>query len=244
MVVANSSVSSAQSGAENAGNNAGRTGIESSLSINRGEGSIGVENSFGVTKNSQIKEIRNSMGVKNDIARRMPAEVLKKIVEYRRIADEMISKEPAADGWWSSYNLCTDLSGKWLPELEKRGMKVTFSATDSNAVRANVIVNGLEQQAYKFHVFLTDSSFGTGENEIIFDPTYMQFLEGADKLKGLPKIFIGTHSDAEKLFARFKKNCRVEAGEGGDPLTGKYEIKSFTELIYSYGRSAAARQSF
>ncbi len=63
-----------------------------SFAIEATQGGFNVESSFGVTKNSQIKEIRNSMGVKNYISRRTPGEVLKKIVEYRRIADEMISK--------------------------------------------------------------------------------------------------------------------------------------------------------
>jgi hypothetical protein len=178
------------------------------------------------------------------IFRRTPPEVLKKILQYRKIADEMIAKDPSPDGWWSLYGFCTDLSGKWLPELHKRGMKAALSATDSNATRAFVICDGKEKQIFKFHVFLADRSFGTGENEILFDPSYMQFIEGADKIKGLPGIFIGTHRDAEKLFARFPEKCRVEAGDGGDPLTGRYEIKSFTELTYSYGRNAAARQTF
>lgn len=221
-------------------------GIESSLSVDGSQGGLKVNSTFGANNGSKLSDIKNSLSVKPGLkgASGPSPATLKKIVEYRRIADKMIAAEPAADSWWSGFNLCTDLSGKWLPELNKLGMKATLSATDSNAVKATVIADGRERQVYKFHVFLTDGSIDTGENEIIFDPTYRQFIAGADKLKGLPLIFIGTRADAERLFGRFKKYCRVEAGEDGDPLTGRYEIKSFTELIYSYGRNAGARQSF
>lgn len=244
-----------------------RKGVSSSLDVEGGPARIDAESRFETTGGYGTREVTSSLSAappegsssgigrinstfsRNGfggagIFRRTPPEVLKKILQYKKIADEMIAKEPASDVWWSSYGFCTDLSGKWLPELQKRGMKAALSATDSNATPAFVICDGKEKQIFKFHVFLADRSLGTDENEIIFDPSYMQFIEGADKLAGLPKIFIGTRHDAEKLYARFRERCRVEAGDGGDPLTGSYEIKSFTELTYSYGRNAAARQTF
>lgn len=245
----------------------GQKGVSSSLDIEGGSSGVGVRSEFAASNGSDTKEISSSVSVGPSavpgsgigavnstfrrtgasvagVFRRTPPQVLIKILQYKKIAAEMIAKQPAEHEWWSTYNYCTDLSGKWLPELQKRGMKAVLSATDSNAVRAFVIREGKEVQAYKFHVFLTDSSLGTGENEIIFDATYMQFLEGAAKLKGLPKIFIGTRHDAEKLFARYASHCRVEAAEGGDEFTGRYEIKSYTELIYSFGKNAPARQTF
>lgn len=226
-------------------------GIGSSLVAARDGGDLEVRSAFSASGGKGgIASVGSSLSTKkitegaSNVFRRTSPQVMKKIAQYRRIADEMIAREGDADAWWSGYNLCADLSGKWLPELEKRGMKTVLQATDTANSRSTVILDGREIQAHKFHVFLADNSLGTGENEIIFDATYRQFLEGSDKLSGIPKIFIGTRAEAERLFARFKKSCRVEAGEGGDPMTGRYETKSFTELIYSYGRNAGARQSF
>lgn len=235
------------------------SGVDSGLGVRSTDGGgLDVDSRFGLTRDGQRQGIRNDISVPgptqlnqlaNELAGRefgtaaSPAQ-RERIAQLKSVIAEVLTREPAADAWWSGYNLCTDLSGKWLPELEAHGLKLTLQATDTNSARATVVVDGREEQVHKFHVFLADLSLGTGENEIIFDPTWQQFLAEAGRDPGLPRIFIGTRAEARSLYSMRKAYLRVEAGEGGDPRTGRYEPASLTELIYSFGRNTGARISY
>lgn len=85
---------------------------------------------------------------------------------------------------------------------------------------------------------------GEADRRTEADPSWHQFVQGAERIPGLTQVFVGTRAQAKLLFLKLRRFARAEAGDGGDPRAGRYEPGSLVELLYGFGRNEAARVEF
>ena len=158
----------------------------------------------------------------------------------------------------SAASSCEAYSQLWLNKLNtKYGYKLFYAQTAGTGTLK--MADGKTLQRVKTHVFVADRELcGNKEdcdNEIIIDPTYVQFLEpgeclygakgdvckNADYLNTYPKVLVGTHEEITKFYAANPKKIRLEAVSGLDPDTGKYAPESAALLLYSFKKNVSMR---
>jgi hypothetical protein len=96
-------------------------------------------------------------------------------------------------------------------------------------VRNVLLTTGEEQESYAAHFFLVDQNEGT-DDEIIIDPTYLQFFRNAETMN-LPHIFVGTRKQLEAVFIAQANLIKPQ----GAPWLENVEPLHFVQLIYGYG---------
>ncbi len=188
----------------------------------------------------------------------LPQNVSERVSVYRRIVETILknSKIPL-----SAARDCNGFSQLWLEELAKnRGYKLHFSQTDGNrAMRDVKLTDGTVKKDTMTHIFVADRTFCSGnkscDNEIIIDPTFVQFFEPGEclygatdsfcatvgALKSFPKVLVGTHADLVSFYSKNTALIRLRGESGSDSLTGKYSAASAVSLIYSFGPNSSIR---
>lgn len=133
------------------------------------------------------------------------------------------------EGW------CLDVSGRWLPAIEAENLRGYLQQTSSFHI-FSIEDNKIIRSPIHFFIAFNHET----DNEIILDPTYGQFFEGAEKL-GLPRVLVAKTSDIKEIFANHAAHLRVEVPV--DELKGKYNPKEVAELLYSTGQFSKFRTS-
>lgn len=166
---------------------------------------------------------------------------------YRKIVNHFLmnTKEPL-----SAAGACEAFTQVWLKKLnEAHGYKLFYAET-SGSGSVNVRPDTKIKQD-KTHVFVVDRSLcpnsGFCENEIIIDPTFIQFFEpgeclyenagevckNATPLKQFPTVLVGTPAMIKSFYREHQEKVRLYSLSGLDSNMGKYEGESAAELIYS-----------
>jgi hypothetical protein len=153
----------------------------------------------------------------------------------RFVAKTLSIKNDGPQKLYSFEGFCLDVSGLWFPHLKASGLKGVMQQTSGVGY---LDVDGQQVQRSPTHFFIAFNP-NTPE-EIILDPTYAQFFLDAEKA-GLQKVLVEKTSEIHRVYSRYAKTLRVETV--GDELTGKYNAKQVSELIYSTGKFKANRTS-
>lgn len=167
---------------------------------------------------------------------------------------EAVSAEAAEP--MSAASDCAAFSQVWLEKLNlEKDYRLIYAET---AGMGDVeLAGGGALRRDKTHYFLTDRTLcGPAEpceNEIIVDPTYLQFFEGGECLYGagcpapeellaLPRVLVGTRGEIKAFYASLAGRIRLYA-EGLDLQAGRYDAASAASLIYSFGPNSGLRSN-
>ncbi|MEI7529316.1 MAG: hypothetical protein WCK76_10265 [Elusimicrobiota bacterium] len=185
----------------------------------------------------------------------LPAEPAARARALRRVVELAQACEPEP---MSAASDCAAFSQLWLEKLNAgSGYRLTYAETSGMGTVA--LAGGGTVRRDKTHYFLADRTLcGAGEPcgaEIIIDPTYMQFLEqgeclyggtgaacaGAEALRGLPRVLVGTRAEIKAFYAALAERVRLYSAGVPDLRPGKYDAASAASLIYSFGPNAGLR---
>lgn len=157
----------------------------------------------------------------------------------------------------SAAGNCAAFSQLWLEKLNlERGYRLTYSET---AGMGGVdLAGGGTVRRDKTHYFLADrtacGAAGPCGEEIVIDPTYLQFFEGGEclyeeagcappeELRGLPRVLAGTREEIAAFYEKLAGRVRLYA-DGLDPQAGRYDAASAASLIYSFGANSGLRSN-
>lgn len=154
----------------------------------------------------------------------------------RGAVDGVVTRE-AADGPWTSRDgNCLDLAAKWQQRLAAAGLPARIGVVDAGSQAVALSVDGRAVPG-KFHAFVVIEG---GEAPLLVDPSVQQFFGGAQARPDLPSVFVGTVEDAVELFARHRRDLRLEVE--GDLHEGRYTPRDLADLVYGAGPHASLRQ--
>lgn len=158
-------------------------------------------------------------------------EEVKSFVEQRlRMKASNPTKMFSFDGY------CLDYAALWLHELSSSSFKGYLQQT---AGVHFFKVDGKHILRSPTHFFIAFNP--RTPDEIILDPTYAQFISGAEQY-GLDPILIAKTSDIQKVYAQLKGRIRTQLE--ADDFIGRYDPQEAAELIYSTGAFSKNRTSF
>ncbi len=158
------------------------------------------------------------------------------VESLRRFASTTLnSRVEGVERLYSFEGFCLDVAGLWFPHMKKAGLRGVLQQTSGVAY---LDVEGQKVQRSPTHFFIAFNP-NTPE-EIIFDPTYGQFISEASSMN-LPKVLVEKSSEIHRVYSRYAKNLRVEIV--GDESLGKYNPKQVSEALYSSGQFAKNRTS-
>lgn len=131
---------------------------------------------------------------------------------------------------------CVAVSDAWTHKFKAS----TNFPVHQGSISGTMFVNfaGKKQLKHVNHTFLL---FNPGtKNEIIFDPTYGQFILDAQNISGLPRMLLKPTAEAENIFSKHVKKLRTYTTRTDD-ATGSYHPTEFTEFLYGFGRYTNSR---
>jgi hypothetical protein len=149
-----------------------------------------------------------------------------------RILREEAEQGPwsAADGW------CLDLAAKWQVRLAEEGIAAHIATVDpARREPGTPVRRGMEG---KFHAFVVVDIHG--QEPLIVDGSWRQFIEGAEGTPGLPGVFVGTLEELTRTLSEHQDALRIELYD--DPLLGARDPEATVQLAYGAGPHAALRE--
>jgi hypothetical protein len=163
--------------------------------------------------------------------------VAERRARVRGVVDEIL-RTRADEGLWTAPDggPCLDIAAQWLPALQAAGLPARLATvdparrpTDGPPVRAG--------HEGKFHAFVVVGD--RGQEPIVVDGSWRQFIAGAEARADLDPVVVGTHADLVARFRREQAALQVERVD--DPLLGRREAAATADLVYGAGRHAALR---
>ncbi|MBM4282954.1 MAG: hypothetical protein FJ137_20110 [Deltaproteobacteria bacterium] len=163
------------------------------------------------------------------------AERRKKI---RHVVDELL-RTRVGEGLWTAPDggPCLDIAAQWLPALQAAGLPARLATVDPARRPADgpPVRAGHEG---KFHAFVVVGE--RGQEPIIVDGSWRQFVAGAEARADLEPVLVGTHADLVARFRAEQAALQVERVE--DPLLGRRDAAATADLVYGAGRHATLRE--
>lgn len=131
---------------------------------------------------------------------------------------------------------CVAVSDTWTHKFKASTKLPVYQGSISGTMFVNV--GGKKQLRDANHTFIV---FNPGtRNEIIFDPTYGQFILDAPEISALPRMLIKPTSEAASIYSKHSKKLRIFTTRSDD-ATGNYNPAEFTEFLYGFGRYSKNR---
>ncbi|MEN9810613.1 MAG: hypothetical protein RLZZ488_2180 [Pseudomonadota bacterium] len=131
---------------------------------------------------------------------------------------------------------CVAVSDSWTHKFKANTKFPVYQGSISGTMFVNV--GGKKQLRDANHTFIL---FNPGRrNEIIFDPTYGQFILDAPEISGLPRMLLKPTAEAPSIYFKHSKNLRIFTTLTDD-ATGHYNPAEFTEFLYGFGRYSKNR---
>ena len=157
------------------------------------------------------------------------------------IRDILNSKN--SEDFYNKDGFCLDTSALLMQELERKGFKnIKLAETNIPFKVLNIDGPAKNERASKTHFFLIDENTIEGE-EIIIDPTYLQFFD--KKIFGkVSPIFIGKADGLENFFDKHSAANGWEVFEGEPIRTGIYQTKEMVCMIYSIHECSKGRINY
>lgn len=130
---------------------------------------------------------------------------------------------------------CLDFSVLWLQILNESGIKAALQQTHG-VYYPKVLGKSVQRSPTHFFVAINPGS----ADEIILDPTYGQFIAGAERLKLTP-ILVAQRDEVIRVYRRYVRSLRLNVFF--DEHMGLYDPREVAEMIYSFGRYSSSRTS-
>ena len=173
-------------------------------------------------------------------------ELEQKIAEYQSVLDELIQRD--SPRFYDLNGSCLDFSAPLLQELQSSGYPVQLAQTAPS--EKSIYISGKDEKQVltdKRHFFLVDRSLGE-DQEIIIDPTIMQFFHKTASRVEVRKIFVGTKGSLFSFFGKNQKYARLIVPDFDnqvlDENQGHYAPGDLVCVIYSVDRCSQLRTNF
>lgn len=211
---------------------------------------------WALTRRLEASPPENSPGAAVPTWESLPSEPAARAAALRLAVETVLASEA---GPLSAASDCAAFSQIWLEKLNGSfGYKFIYAETAGMGDVA--LAAGGTARRDKTHYFLADRTLcGGGEpcdEEIIIDPTYMQFLRqgeclygesegcaGAGVLRGLPGVLVGTRAEIKAFYAALSERVRLYSAGVPDLPAGAYDAASAASLIYSFETNAGLRSN-
>lgn len=151
------------------------------------------------------------------------------------VAAKLKRHDPNSDPLHSYEGYCLDFSAVWLQILNESGIKAALQQTHG-VYYPKVLGKSVQRSPTHFFVAINPGSAG----EIILDPTYGQFIAGAERLNLTP-ILIAERDEVIRVYRRYVRSLRLNVFF--DEHMGLYDPREVAEMIYSFGRYSSSRSS-
>lgn len=126
---------------------------------------------------------------------------------------------------------CVGVSDLWIHKFKSSTKLPVYSASIRGTMYVKVGGKSLLRDGG--HTFIL---FNPGtQNEIIFDPTYGQFILDAQRISDLPQMLLKPTAEVSSVYSKYSKNLRIFTTQTDD-ATGSYNPTEFTEFLYGFGR--------
>jgi hypothetical protein len=155
------------------------------------------------------------------------AELLALKSKYFEIYNLILKSETPPLGKWVSDTGCAPFSLQLCKAFKQNGLSVKRVKVDNNTV---VLVGDKIESRHAYHFYLVDDSLGS-ENELIIDPTYLQFIGDRSVSIGDRDVFIG---DRQDLVEQIETHSYTGYGIPGNSVIVEFE--------YGLDLSAPARE--
>ncbi len=153
-----------------------------------------------------------------------------------RLVARVLQEEAGAGPWSAPDGMCLDLAAAWLERLRREGILAHLATVDpQRRPPGEPSVRGMEG---KFHAFVVVET--GGDEPLIVDGSWRQFIEGAEGISGLPEVFVGSLPELIEALAEHQQALRIEIHD--DPLLGTRDPRETAELAYGAGRWSALRE--
>lgn len=166
-----------------------------------------------------------------------------KIKSYREFLAKLIQRQD--EKFYDLNGNCAAFAGRVLEVLQSEGFPVQFAQTAPSSKSIYLqVADGSSFLADKIHFFVVDRELGDGQ-EIIIDPTVMQFFDKRNDSVEVRKIFVGTRADLLSFYSQNRKVARfrvsADSDEAIDPNQGAYDPEDLVCVIYSVNECAHTR---
>jgi hypothetical protein len=179
-----------------------------------------------------ISSVGQTRGGTPQCAKALQSEI--KIVQGA-VAEILKTRPPELKSWFCRWGWCDTHAWQMMNALNSR-LGSGFSSVDVMHFPSARKFLWIKESKRVSHVFVVKKIEG---EEIIIDPTYLQFLGGGLGLD-LPTVFIGTRQGLVDLFERHRD---LVTPQFRPSVSKPLDIPEFVDQTWGYGNYANSRQA-